>query len=252
MKKNKLRHKKIIAESFYSEKNNGIGIIFCPGIPGKSNYEDVVKKYVNDGFVFIQPKYIGSWESYGSFSVEKSRKTIIDFTNSLLKGETNTIFNESFDVDINKIYLLGHSFGGSIALCAGAESDVDGIIALAPVTDYKRQREESGGESLSWLYKFIKKGFENVYRGLEKNKWEQFCKTGGSINASDYLNKLKNKRILLMHGKKDKTVLSKQSKNFYEKLKKINDEISYYETEDTHSEIKYNSYKKILSWINKN
>ena len=80
MRKNKLRYGKIVADSYYpSEKNNGAVIIFCAGIPGKSNYLELAKRYVDEGFTFIHPKYIGSWESYGNFSITKCKETIISF-----------------------------------------------------------------------------------------------------------------------------------------------------------------------------
>src|SRR3989344_2371470 len=164
MRKNKLRCGDIIVESYYPEKeNNRIAIVYCAGIPSKSNIEEIAAEYVKEGFIFFHPKYFGSWESYGDFSVSGSKKTIISFIEALRKGELKTIFFDKFEITMDKIILLGHSFGGSIALTAGAEIDVAGIVALAPVIDYTKQAKdkEMEKENLKETFNFIKKGFEN-------------------------------------------------------------------------------------------
>jgi predicted esterase len=250
MKKNKLRYGDIIAESYYLEKNNGKAIIFCSGIPGTSSYVEIAKKYVDKGFIFIHPKYLGSWESYGNFSVENCKKTIVNFVNALKNKEVKTIFSENFDLEINEIYLFGHSFGGSVALCSGAELAINGIIALAPVIDYRIQGKETyEEEKMDLLYCFIIAGFENVYRNFDKSEWKNFCSNGSILNANDYLGKLKEKRILLIHGTKDISVNYNRSKKFYLELKNFMGEIDYEETKDNHSNIKLNSFEKVISWI---
>ncbi len=250
MKKNKLRYKDIIAESYYPEKNNGKVVIFCSGIPGTSSHLEMAKKYVNEGFVFIHPKYLGSWESYGNFSIEGCKKTIIDFVSALRDKKVKTVFGDDFNIEIKEIFLLGHSFGGSIALCSGSNLEVDGIVALAPVIDYRVQgKGEYEEEKMDWIYSFIIAGFENVYRNFDKTKWEAFCLSGSVLNANDYLKQLKTKKILLIHGIEDTSINYNHSKIFYSKLKRLGGNIDYVETKDNHSSIKLNSFEKIISWI---
>jgi len=249
MKKNKLRYKNIIAESYYLENNNGKIIVFCQGIPGSSSYMEMAKKYVEAGFIFIHPKYLGSWESYGDFNIETCKKTIVDFVNGLKSMNMKTIFNEDFEVPFKEIFLLGHSFGGSVALCSGAELDVDGIIALAPVIDYKVQgKEKYEEEEMVGLYDFIQAGFENIYRNINKNEWDNFCINGSNLNANDYFIQLKSKKILLIHGVQDTSINYNRSKEFFSKLKNLRGDIDYLETNDSHSSLKLNSFEKIISW----
>lgn len=247
MKKNKLRYREIIAESIYSEENNGKVILFCAGMPGSSSYFDVAERYTKQGFIFIHPKYIGSWESYGNFSIENSKKTIIDFVAALRRKEVKTIFEEEFDVKVKEIYLLGTSFGGSVALCAGAESDVEGIIALSPVINYQTQGNgEYQEESMNDFLRFVKAGFENVYRGFTESDWKQNISL---LNVDSYFEKLKAKKILIMHGAKDTSVNHNRSEEFCSKLKNLGGDICYEKTEDDHSSIKLNSFEKVSSWI---
>lgn len=252
MEKNKLRYGDIIAESYYPKNNNGKVIIFCSGIPGTSSYLEIAEKYVNEGFIFIHPKYQGSWESYGNFSIEGCKKTIVDFTNALRNNKIKTIFNEDFNIEIKEIFLLGHSFGGSVALCSGADLNIDGIIALAPVIDYRIQgKREYKEEKMDWLYDFINAGFKNVYRNLNKSQWELFSSNGLILNANDYLEKLKTKKILIIHGTEDISINYNQSKQFYFILKNLGGDIDYVETKDNHSNIKLNSFGTLISWIKK-
>ena len=252
MGKNKLRYGDIVAESYYLKNNNGKIIIFCSGIPGISSYPEIAEKYVNEGFIFIHPKYLGSWESYGNFSIEGCKKTIVDCVKALRSNEVKTIFNKDFDIEIKEIFLLGHSFGGSVALCSGANLNIDGIIALAPVIDYRIQgNEEYEEEKMDWLYDFIVTGFENVYRNLNKSQWESFCYDGSILNANDYLEELKTKKILIIHGTEDTSTNYNQSKEFYSILKNLGGDIDYVETKENHSDIKLNSFKTVVSWIKK-
>jgi len=252
MKKNKLRYNDIIAESYYLEENNGIAIVFCSGIPGISSYPEIAERYVNENFIFIQPKYLGSWESYGEFSVDNCKKTIIDFTQALLNKKVKTIFDKDLDLNIKKIYLLGHSFGASVALCSGEKLDVSGIIALAPVIDYREQGKKGHEENMEWLYDFMIAGFENVYRSFSRKQWKNFCSSGSGLNASIYLNNLKSQKILLIHGNADTSVNCSNTEKFYLKLKTLKGDVKYEETNDNHSNIKASSFERIISWIKNN
>jgi len=250
MLKNKLKYGKFIADSFYLEKHAKKVIVFCQGIPGISSYEEMAREYVKEGFIFIHPKYIGSWESFGEFHIKNCRDSIIDFVNALFDKKVKTIFGQQFDLNFDKAFILGHSFGGSVALCAGADLNVDGIIAISPVINYRKHAKESfKEEDLSGLFDLMKAGFSNVYRNFKREEWEEFCKSGFDLNAIDYIEKLKNKKIFLIHGNKDKSVNYNKSRRFYFKLKTLGADISYLQTEDNHSNVKFNSISNIVLWM---
>jgi predicted esterase len=247
MEKNKLRYNKIIADSYYLKENNKKAIVFCGGFPGSSNSSEVAEKYVQKGFIFVHPKYIGSWESYGLFSIENCKKTIIDFVNALRNKEVKTIFGEKFDLPIEEIFLVGVSFGASVALCAGAELDIKKIVALSPVINYQIQGNgEYNEEKMENTEKFVLAGFENVYRGFRE---EDLVKGSFVLNADNYFEKLKNKKILLLHGKNDSSVNFHRSEKFYFRLKDLGGDIYYEQTEDNHSSINLNSFEKVSSWL---
>jgi predicted esterase len=69
------------------------------------------------------------------------------------------------------------------------------------------------------------------------------------LNANDYLEQLRTKRILLIHGKNDISINSSRSSKFYNELKEIGWNIIFNETEDDHSSVKSTTFSKITSWI---
>ena len=91
----------------------------------------------------------------------------------------------------------------------------------------------------------------NVYRNFDKSKWKSFCLDGSNLNASDYLGKLKTKKILIIHGTGDASINYNRSKQFYFILKNLGSDVVYMETNNNHSDIKLNSFRKIVSWIKK-
>ena len=55
--------------------------------------------------------------------------------------------------------------------------------------------------------------------------------------------------MLILHGKKDKSVSYKKSRLFFGKIKGNSRFSKYIETEDDHSTIKEGSIQEIISWI---
>lgn len=240
MKKIKIKIGEIIADYYYPDKEiNNTLIIFCPGLPGSWKYEDFAKGFVSKGFSFIHPKYIGSWESFGRFSIKKCKKTIEEILENKIK-----------DGNFNKIFLLGHSFGGSISLVVGAEKNIEGIISLAPIIDFRMHNNNKNESDLRELFKYINNSFGNIFRGFNEQDWIEFCKTGYNINPIDFTEKLNTKKILLIHGKKDQSVDIEKTRNFYLKLKEHNKNVKFIEFNDAdHSNIRDKSIDKIINWI---
>lgn len=250
MKTIKLKFDKVIADLYCPNKNNKeILILFCPGFPGSWKYESFARSFTSQGFSFIHPKYLGSWESEGSFSIKGCRKTIEEILNSLQK-QLIDIFGSFVNLKFKKIFLLGHSFGGSISLSVGSQTKVDGIISLAPIIDFKTHNYFGNESDLLELFEYVDKGLKGLFRDFKKDDWVNLCKTGCDINPIDFFNELKNKKILFVHGKKDKSVDFKKTKEFFLKLRNFNGNFDYFECSDaSHSDIRDKSSNYIIKWI---
>ena len=104
-------------------------IVFLHGFPGNERNLDLVHSLRRAGFHVLFFNYRGSWASGGAFSFAAARADISAATAYLRQPETA----HRLRIDTNRVYLVGHSMGGWLAL-AGAADDpaIRCTIALAP------------------------------------------------------------------------------------------------------------------------
>lgn len=104
-------------------------IVFLHGFPGHERNLDLVHSLRRAGFHVLFFNYRGSWGSGGAFSFASARADIGAATAYLRQAETA----QRLRIDTNRVYLVGHSMGGWLAL-AGAADDpaIRCTVALAP------------------------------------------------------------------------------------------------------------------------
>ena len=104
-------------------------IVFLHGFPGNERNLDLVHSLRRAGFHVLFFNYRGSWGSGGSFSFASARADIGAATAYLRQPETA----KRLRIDTDRLYLVGHSMGGWLAL-AGAADDpaIRCTVALAP------------------------------------------------------------------------------------------------------------------------
>lgn len=200
-------------------------MIFCYGLPSHPYQHNPAKveKFLEKNFVLVYPNYIGTWASYGTMSWEKCVDTILQ-TIEFLKGGTarETYDNSKITWNVKDITLVGGSFGGAVSLVAGAKSkDVRKIISVAAPTDFRNHNRIKGQpeESLEKLYLCVMRGWKNLWRIPNEQEWERLVEGRADINPVDYINSMKDKDILLIHGENDKTVSPHRSNELYNQLK---------------------------------
>lgn len=204
-------------------------IISCHGLPSHPYQHNPSKmENVTDaGFVMVFPNYIGTWASDGIMSWENCVKTILDTVDFVKSGQGRKVTQYTGDDSIIKwkvkdITLLGGSFGGSVALVAGAKSkDVKNIISIAAPTnwrDHSKIHEESA-EPIEDLYDAIKHGWKNLWRIPNKEEWNRLVEGTADLNPCDYIVQLKSKNTLLIHGDADKVVSVKRAEQLHEDIK---------------------------------
>ena len=203
-------------------------MIFCYGLPSHPYQHNPAKveKLIEEGFVIIYPNYIGTWASYGTMSWENCVDTVLQTIDFLKEGKGESISSESkFSWKVKDITLVGGSFGGAVVLVAGAKSkDVEYIISVAAPTnwrDHSRISEESR-EPIEELYYIVQEGWKNLWRIPSKEEWNRLVDGSADLNAVDYINELRNKNVLLIHGEFDDIVAPKRSIDLYNQLKKGN------------------------------
>ncbi len=203
-------------------------MIFCYGLPSHPYQHNPAKveKLIESGFVLIYPHYLGTWASYGTMSWENCTNTILQTIDFLKGGNGENIYDDSKVLwKVEDITLVGGSFGGAVVLVAGAKSKyIKNIIAVCAPTnlrDHSRIPEETG-EPIEKLYCTVKNGWENLWRIPSKEEWDKLVDGSADLNAIDYIEELKNKNVLLIHGDLDNIVAAKRSIDLHNQLKKGN------------------------------
>lgn len=248
----RIKSKDIIYELILPNgKNVKKGIIIFPGLPNQPRNEDG-EILASEGFCVLEPRYIGSWESYGTFNIENCIKTVVEAEKLFEKGFAVECWgNKRIEWDIDETIILSSSFGSAIVLSIAHKLKTKKFICLAPLTNLNKHNKEKGIEEqdLKPLGKFLKKGFENAFRGFDLEDWKKFIEGKSIANPIKTVEALKNKLIFLAHGKEDKVINYSRTKEYYDKIKEKNNvEIKLYNGLGHGSQIKKGAFEDFLNW----
>ena len=221
-------NKPILTDLFFKESNQLKPIlIFCHGYKGFKDWGAwnlMAENFANAGFFFIkfnfshnggtaeQPIDFPDLEAFGNNNYSKELDdlgNVIDWVseNSDIKSE----------IDLNEIYLIGHSRGAGIVLLKSDEdSRAKKVISLAGVSDYK-SRFPKNEKLQEWEEKkvyFVKNGrthqemphFYQFFRDFEKNEKR--------LNIKKATQNLEIP-LLIIHGNNDASVSINEAKNLH-------------------------------------
>ena len=194
--------KEILFEFSPAEGENRGIIIICDGLPSVPKQKELISYFSSNGFFTVFPRYRGIWESEGEFLKEspiKDIEEIIDFIKNNKIIELHD--NNEFDARNQNFYLLGSSFGGTVALSLIDNKNISKIIALSPIVDIKDHNKEKGEQDLFWLGGFIRRAFGQGYRFSERN-WKKMS-SGDLFNPPQEIAPEKAKNILIIYDKSD-------------------------------------------------
>lgn len=221
-------NKPILTDLFFKESNQLKPIlIFCHGYKGFKDWGAwnlMAQNFANAGFFFVkfnfshnggtaeQPIDFPDLEAFGNNNYSKELDdlgNVIDWV-----SENSDIKNE---IDLNEIYLIGHSRGAGIVLLKSDEdSRAKKVISLAGVSDYK-SRFPKNEKLQEWEEKkvyFVKNGrthqemphFYQFFRDFEKNEKR--------LNIKKATQNLEIP-LLIIHGNNDTSVSINEAKNLH-------------------------------------
>jgi len=138
-------------------------VIILDGLPSRPASKDqLIKKLSGHGFDVFFPRYEGTWESKGEFLKRPPSQGIIEFIEALRKGVS---LNDK-KYFARKIFLLGSSFGGGVALDVAAKGVADKTCALSPVISFRRVPR------IKTLEDYLRTAYSKDYRFNSKN-WQK-------------------------------------------------------------------------------
>ena len=112
---------------------NGVGphptVILLHGYPGNEKNLDLAQALKRSGINVFFCNYRGTWGSEGLFTIDNAIADVHRFIDYL----QNLPPDNDLHVDVTKIWLVGHSFGGFFALIVGSQrSEIQRVVAIAP------------------------------------------------------------------------------------------------------------------------
>jgi len=217
-------------------KNIKAAIVLPHGGPMARNYAGFdwfTEFFASRGYTILEPNFRGS-SGYGfKFEMEAVQKWGGAMQDDLADAALWML--KEYDIDKNKVCILGGSYGGYAALMAAVkQQDVFKCAAsFAGVSDLElivsKARRFTNNE-------VVKKQFGTDSDVLEENSPVNFAK---DINIP----------VLLIHGDKDRVVDVRHSRDMYEELQNYKKEVEYIELENGnhHMEIEAHRMKVLTS-----
>lgn len=221
-----------IGDLFVSFYLNGgsKSIILANGIPSYVTKHHPLVKFCKDEKInlFI-PRYYGSFESCGDFTLNNSIKTIQETIEMFFSGKTKELFgNNEVSWSTDNLFILGYSFGAfPVAHLDLPGSENIKVILNSPFLGSFLDQE--GEYNLQKEFSFIERAYPNLYQFNTLNIVEEY------VSAS--ATKLKD--FFLIYGEKDNVISQKE----IESLEKVSSKI--YKFEGGHS-VHLPSLKKII------
>ena len=180
-------------------------IILCDGLPSVPSKRRVLEYWSKKGFWVFHPRYRGTWESGGVFLDHDPTEDILEVVQAV---RTDT-FQNAYDgaeitPHIQKVVVMGASFGGAVALLSSLDSKVDKVVAISPVVDWSAERTNTT-ESLSDLKMHIRNGFGEAYR-FSDCEYDRLGVDTQFFNPISRLGEYDSKKLFILHAKDDMIV----------------------------------------------
>jgi len=225
VKYNRIKEHDILTEIYHMPKKaRDVIFVFCYGMPSHpfDRFPFGLEPYLREGIIVAYPHYKGTFGSGGICTIENSVDSVISSIDTLLNEELYDSFStELIQIEPQEVVVVGSSFGGSIALVAGAKSNnIKNIIAIAAPTDYRTHGHVPGIEEydLVKLEEEMKHGYKDEWL-IDFSSWKKFISGELDINPIDYVEQLKPKNTFLIHGEKDLSVSVKRSIELNKRIK---------------------------------
>lgn len=196
----------------------------APVPPDNGNLPDA-PIIINNGIDIFVPDYIGYGRSDGVFTPMNCIKTFLYLYKEFKKGciGKNSYLKDRIKLKYQRIIFIGRSFGGTyIPLLPRFNSDINELAVFYPVVDSKSCGSVKGEETNKDFLKSMKyDGYYHLYRGILNNIWKDHLENKDDLSPMDNIKYLKNVKLFIGHGKKDKCVNFSKSVKYFNNISKF-------------------------------
>jgi len=222
-------------------------VIMSHGFPGYTTNNDLELALMRAGCVVIHMNHRGAWGSEGDYLFTNLKDDLI----SIAKWARNPAVAERYGIDVDNIFLVGHSMGGQSVLNAAKELPfIRGVAALAAYDiggafSYNMEKEfflmiETEGQCLKM--KSAAEVYENAY--LHRNE----------LGVTNSFEKLAKHDILFVEAELDTVApADRMMRPLYDSLKSLSANVTYDKIRSTHSFAgqRMKLTKIVAEWIEK-
>ncbi len=187
------------------EKPKEIGVILCHGFTGskdKNFIPELALELEKQGFLTLRFDFSGNGESEGKFEDRTYTKYVEDLKSVI----------EWFRSKVNKICVIGHSMGGSIAIIEYSKyKNFDKLVLLAPGIKSARKdipKESFKGDYVEFVDSWGVKRRLKIEYFEDRRRYDQI-KLADSIKIP----------TLVIIGSEDNVVSVEKCKEFFDRLK---------------------------------
>ena len=203
------------------------GLFLLPGIPLSCGKNTTAENLARRGFIVLLPYYMGVCDSRGCFNFSNSVKTALrgwEFCNS--KYFLNYLKDSKEKPLIRKIKWVysANSFGAIILLASLKDVKVESSLLISPVVPKWFSRENTAS-----LFKFLKSGYPFTFRTENLLSVYKDFSEKTILSKTNFLSQnQKVKKLMIIHGYKDKVVPLKDVKDFFKSLEQSINKVYYF------------------------
>jgi len=177
-------------------------IVLCDGMPSIPRKQPLGEFLSAKGYWVFYPRYRGAWESSGEFLERSPHEDILDVIEGLRREFRELAFGHRFRVRADEIFVVGGSFGGTVALLCSLDRRVKKVIANCPVVDWSILAREQKKETSNPSYAaYIRDAFGEAYRLSDRN-WKKLS-SGKFFNPTYHAREMIGDEIMMFHAQDD-------------------------------------------------
>lgn len=246
----------IVGGLYTGEQKSDTLVIYgkgAPNVPDDGNLT-VAPIFIQAGVDVFVPDYIGFGRSGGVFTPMNCINTFLELYTKLTSGTSalETYYGNETYLQYDRILFFGVSFAGAyIPLLPKFNPEIKELGLAYPILDQQAAGSMPPEETNEhFLTAMREHGYQYLYRGIEDSMWDEHLENKDGLSSMDNMEFTKGTKLFIGHGKNDTCINYKKSEIYFDKIKKINEQVTFHTYDGGHdSSTSIPAVKDFLDWI---